>query len=192
MGMVPLQAPLYTITSHNIHDNFHCQQFGGTFILGSSPITSSIMSSGVDLSVWADGPGSTSKATLAAAFVSSLDTAPGKQRKPDCRWCTPNINSTWSPWVTTPAPALPSSGPSQLPSLFGKPLGTPSFSWQMSMAISRSQPVLPSARPTPSKRLLSLCTHLPTLATFKQGSYHGVYPTDGIWVSQDLPVVLSS
>jgi len=40
--------PLCTIASHNIHDNFHCWQFGGTFLLGSGPITSSITASGVD------------------------------------------------------------------------------------------------------------------------------------------------
>jgi len=108
---------------------------------------------------WADGPGSTSKVALATVSISSLDAAPRKWRKPSCRWCTPNINSTWSPGVTTPVPALPSSRTSQLPSVFGKPLGTQSSLWQMSMATSRSQPGLPSARPTPSERLLSLHTH---------------------------------
>jgi len=44
------ELPLCTITSHNIHNNFHCQKNGGTFLLGSSPITSSITASGVDLS----------------------------------------------------------------------------------------------------------------------------------------------
>jgi len=42
------ELPLRTITSHNIHDNFHHQKFGGTFLLGSGPITSSITASGMD------------------------------------------------------------------------------------------------------------------------------------------------
>jgi len=42
------ELPLQTIASHNIHDNFHHKQYGGTFLLGLGPITSSITSSGVD------------------------------------------------------------------------------------------------------------------------------------------------
>jgi len=42
------ELPLCTIASHNIHDNFHHWQFGGTFLLGSGPITSSITASRVD------------------------------------------------------------------------------------------------------------------------------------------------
>jgi len=42
------ELPLRTIACHNIHDNFHQKQFGGTFLLGSGPITTNIMASGVD------------------------------------------------------------------------------------------------------------------------------------------------
>jgi len=42
------ELPLRTIASHNLHDNFHRKQFGGTFLLATGPITSSITSSGVD------------------------------------------------------------------------------------------------------------------------------------------------
>jgi len=40
--------------------------------------------------------------------------------------------------------------------------------------------------------VISAHPHLLTLATFKRGSHHSISPIDGIWVSQDLPVALSS
>ncbi len=47
--------PLWVIAGHNMHDDFGCKQFGGTFLLGNGEITTSISASGTNpsgLSRW--------------------------------------------------------------------------------------------------------------------------------------------
>ncbi len=93
------ELPLHTISSHNIHDNFHHWQFSGTFLLGSGPITSSITTSGVDPS----GLGRWSWFCLQGCTGHSICIISGYcPQKTEKAWLqavyTLRINDTWSPW----------------------------------------------------------------------------------------------
>jgi len=187
------ELPLRTISSHNIHDNFHRRQFGGTFLLGSGPITSSITASGVDPS----GLGRWSWFRLQGRTGRSIRIISGyRPRKTE----KARLQTVYSQHQRH----LESLGDYTCPcAAFLRDLSASLTPWQAAgdsiifMADVNGDIRKPSWAAfcqTHSLReaVISAHPHLPTLATFKKGSHHGVSPIDGIWVSQDLPVALSS
>jgi len=177
---------------HNIHDNFHQKQFGGTFLLGSGPVTMNITSSGVDPS----GLGCWSWLCLQGHI--------GRSIRIVCGYC-PNeakkasLQSVYSQQCHH----LESLGDPTCPrAAFFRDLSASLATWQAAgnsiifMAnvngdIWKTNFTAFCSAHSLREAIISVHPGLPTLATFRCGSL-GKSPINSIWVSQDLPVAFSS
>jgi len=185
--------PLRAIAGHNMHDNFGCKQFGGTFLLGNGEITTSISASGTDPSglgrwVWFSLSGHTGTTThiISAYWLSNSSLSQ-----------TSSVRSQQRSYLLSQGDTCPPCD---------------AFLWDLGLAIAEWQAIsdqiilMADMNGDIRKPELSrFCTNLglrkailsahPTLlppVTFKQGNKVGKSPINGVWMSATLPATAAS